>query len=558
VRTIRQAPRVFLCGPISRACEGGEFDPAVRQVMESFASTLEAAGFVILSAHREEGFGQAIPDDPVHVFERDLSLASRCSVMVAVVPNDKDGRPYRTDGTFIELGWATALEKPLVVVTDCAAPGHSYLFAGLLGSGCVKRVVTLSDAVREPSVLLHAVRDAVCPKAQGGLPMSIGFCCTSFGFGPVSKVVAVAEALRQLRPEYRLRFAGSNIANTFASDSGVFDEVVDVDLDASPEDGLECFADDHAVVNGLNFELLDHWHPGMPPVFFLDSLAWMWQAVPSVLARAHTYCVQDYLLGASLTERVFPENTSLVPPIVSPGVGSARDPGGVEHGYLLASVAGCRNPILPPDFYRDYVRVTVAAVASAVERIRRKGTLAIKRVLICGNPDLVRDASSCLPPSGSLEVRCEYLPHPSFLGELRKCEVLLTSPGLTGTLEALALNVPCKFLLPQNYSQLRIIAHYQALGLDTAAWTGAFDTARLTQVGMPEEEAVREIGTALERYLAGGSEAMSRAVEASLVSTPVGTETEALRDGIAKWDGSYQVAQHVIGFVEGPVQGINQ
>jgi nucleoside 2-deoxyribosyltransferase len=131
---------IFLSGPISNALSGRGFDPSVRTALEDVAQGLERDGFRILSAHRVEAWGQEIPDTPEHVFRRDWDFVLACDAVVVVLPVDEYGMLYRSDGVFIEIGWAVALGKPLFVVTDRTASGRSYLFEGLLALPACTRV----------------------------------------------------------------------------------------------------------------------------------------------------------------------------------------------------------------------------------------------------------------------------------------------------------------------------------------------------------------------------------------------------------------------------------
>lgn len=154
------APAVFICGPITNVLHEGQFDGSVRALIESVARRLEDAGFRVLSAHREERFGTAVPEDPREVFRRDWSLAQASAAMVFVLPADSTGRLVRTDGTFIELGWATALGKPLIVVIDSTTSGRSYLLDGLLRLIPRTRILDIGEAVGTDKLageLRHAI-----------------------------------------------------------------------------------------------------------------------------------------------------------------------------------------------------------------------------------------------------------------------------------------------------------------------------------------------------------------------------------------------------------------
>lgn len=144
--------KVFVCGPITNACHTKGFDPNVKAVVESLVEFLEKAGIETWSAHRLESYGKEIPEFPEHVYTRDWHYASTCSSLVAVLPSDSTGTLYRTDGTFIELGWATALRKRLIIVTDPEATGRSYLLDGLV-EACKAVLVPIDDPLRNEKVL---------------------------------------------------------------------------------------------------------------------------------------------------------------------------------------------------------------------------------------------------------------------------------------------------------------------------------------------------------------------------------------------------------------------
>lgn len=151
---------IFLCGPISNALQNGGFDPNIRRLLESIEKQLQDGGFIVLSAHRQEDFGKSIPEMPEEVFSRDWQLAQLSSAMVAVLPPDKQGKLYRTDGTFIEIGWALALGKPLFIVTDPRATDRSYLLDGLLRLPACEGVFKIEEALKT-KMLVEAVQKAI-------------------------------------------------------------------------------------------------------------------------------------------------------------------------------------------------------------------------------------------------------------------------------------------------------------------------------------------------------------------------------------------------------------
>lgn len=134
---------VFVGGPIQYALNsrGSVFDTKLRTLIESVIHEIEALGCTVLSAHRVERFGVLTPNlSPQEVAERDFKWIRECSLFVPILPLDEEGKPYRTDGTNIEIGWASALSKPVLLLTDGNPPGESYshLIRGLSALGRIE------------------------------------------------------------------------------------------------------------------------------------------------------------------------------------------------------------------------------------------------------------------------------------------------------------------------------------------------------------------------------------------------------------------------------------
>jgi nucleoside 2-deoxyribosyltransferase len=173
-------PAVFLCGPITNVIDAGAFNTSVRRLIERMAERLEGAGFSVLSAHRAELFGACIPERPLDVFLRDWNFARTSDAMVVILPSDSEGRLIRSDGTFMELGWAVALQKPLFIVTDPAASGRSYLFDGLLDFSSRAQRFDFQEAM-EGSEFLLRLRRELSVSSLPMFPASLVALCPSCG-----------------------------------------------------------------------------------------------------------------------------------------------------------------------------------------------------------------------------------------------------------------------------------------------------------------------------------------------------------------------------------------
>lgn len=128
----RGAFKVFVGGPIQYAQRpGGSFEPKLRHQFETVIGALEAAGLAVFSAHKEERFGEIdLSGQSAFVVQRDIAWMRSCDLFLSLLPIDPEGRPYRTDGTCIELGWAATLEKPILIILNRRAE-YSHLVLGL-------------------------------------------------------------------------------------------------------------------------------------------------------------------------------------------------------------------------------------------------------------------------------------------------------------------------------------------------------------------------------------------------------------------------------------------
>jgi aminoglycoside phosphotransferase (APT) family kinase protein len=120
-------PVVFVGGPIQHAVTGNGFDVRVRRLVAAVIETLSTSGLRVLSAHVEEDYGAATCwFQPDGIAIRDFEWMTHCAAFVALLPSDGHGDTMRTDGTHIELGWASALGRPVVLLLESSTPMDRY------------------------------------------------------------------------------------------------------------------------------------------------------------------------------------------------------------------------------------------------------------------------------------------------------------------------------------------------------------------------------------------------------------------------------------------------
>ncbi|MFF7020131.1 hydroxymethylcytosylglucuronate/cytosylglucuronate synthase [Streptomyces klenkii] len=332
-------------------------------------------------------------------------------------------------------------------------------------------------------------------------PVTVALAGVEFGWGSSGKLSAVLSALRErAQPPLRraqppLRFVG------LASGLGrplLAEHTVDCWYDL-PESAAERRAAVGRIVQShgvraavvvLDGAVASELEAAGVPTVFVDSLPFMWTdgdrgALP---LDATVYCAQKYP-GVSLErehEGVLASVSSLrwVEAVIGTPPGSCLDPrppalrplapghpdrrtpdpsesrtGGRPWRKALISLGGLRAPSLPD--WTAYPRAVVPAVLDAL------ADHGVQEAHLAGNlPDGVLAGLVARSPAG-LRVTAGPLPHSAFLTELTRCDVLLTSPGLTTLLEADRLKVPTVCLPPQNLSQIfNGRYHSRAVGTD--------------------------------------------------------------------------------------------
>jgi len=144
---------------MQHAVDEDGFDPRLRRLFSSVINALESNGVSVFSAHVAEAFGGYDACGQAEmVTRRDFEWMNACDVYVAVLPAAADNLPYRSDGSYVELGWASALGKPILLVS---IPGldHSLLVHGL---GVLGRIhsVSIEDIEISPERIVEALHAA--------------------------------------------------------------------------------------------------------------------------------------------------------------------------------------------------------------------------------------------------------------------------------------------------------------------------------------------------------------------------------------------------------------
>lgn len=109
---------VFICGPIIHMFRNGNFDTRMKHMLERVISVFNAKGWIVFSAHKAERFEHNINIAPEEIRVRDFGWIDAADLVVFFFPTGADGLAVRTDGSFMELGYAISSKKEIVIFTE--------------------------------------------------------------------------------------------------------------------------------------------------------------------------------------------------------------------------------------------------------------------------------------------------------------------------------------------------------------------------------------------------------------------------------------------------------
>ncbi len=293
------------------------------------------------------------------------------------------------------------------------------------------------------------------------------FCAFPFGYGPAAKLLSIARAARAhgMAPW----FLGSGIALELVRRSrDDFEEIVEA---SSPDSAVRSLiAASTGIVSIMDRDAARLAHQGSRPFYVVDSLLWMRDRVPEVFLGARRYWAQRFF-GKPLG------SPDLAVISVGPIVSAIQPVRPHQQAELVVHLGGCESPSAAAEDHHRYARFVTRALVSS---------------------GLPREASSLVlsGASSTARLRAEFagsgiafasLSHEQALNALSSAALVLTSPGVTATLECFHAGVATSFLPPQNYSQWLALEALRSAGLAEGAFHWADAMGPLPFASMPEE-----------------------------------------------------------------------
>ncbi len=290
-------------------------------------------------------------------------------------------------------------------------------------------------------------------------------CAAPIGYGPATKLVAVADALRPRG--VRTVFLGEGSALEAAGRSDAFDDVV-----AASVDSHRARAVITAGTGLLSMMERDHLRTAQASgrrTFVADSLLWMRDHVPPVFRAATRYWAQDFIGVRGRAAGL----ASVVGPLVSRPVRTMRA------RRLVVALGGASSPLGDGDDDQAWLDLIVdAAVDSGLVADFADGAT-------CMSSERSRERLAARHAGRGLTF--VSLAPADAAALLASAAMVLAAPGLTTTLECFQLGVPTVFLPPFSYSQWRILDALRAHGLAPGAIHWADHAPGAITPNMPED-----------------------------------------------------------------------
>lgn len=155
--------KIFLGGPIQFAFgENGKFNSDIKKTILLLINELKRNEYSVFSAHTSEKFGELTNQiDPSQICLRDNTWMKLCDIYVALIPSDIDGNYLRSDGTYVEIGWASSCNKPIVLILDQSQTDKLSSLVQGLNTICDLYLFDINEALSNTESLIMYIKTII-------------------------------------------------------------------------------------------------------------------------------------------------------------------------------------------------------------------------------------------------------------------------------------------------------------------------------------------------------------------------------------------------------------
>lgn len=268
--------------------------------------------------------------------------------------------------------------------------------------------------------------------------MSTKILCeaVSFGFGPVGKLLAIAQ---ELSKDYELDFIGSGSSLDLAIRSEYFSKIIELDTTSVnsliPPNVIDAYEVVISVINPIFGEQILR---RGKKLIVIDSLFYMWKEIPYAWKNCDLLIIQSFDNEQKRLTQESIKNGQIVGPIISNNSKSNKNK---TLDRIIINFGGADYP------YSAIDSVIPNFIISLISQLEF-ATYFKEKIISIGHRHL--DRIKHLEKEGYI---INTYRHDKFLNLLRNSRLLLTVPGLTTMYESFSNSIPTIFLPPLNYSQ---------------------------------------------------------------------------------------------------------
>lgn len=278
-------------------------------------------------------------------------------------------------------------------------------------------------------------------------------CAENFAFGPIGKLLTVADQLK--KNNYELTFIGYGTTFQLVKQTNI-DNVIELDTNGKD---FEDLAKKHFEESDLIISCMDRASILLAKklgkaTIWLDTLFWWWDEIPESLFDVDMYIKQNSLNDEVNLNRYGNKIKNLK------SVGPIVDLSPIANKNLKNQVLVCYGGMEADGWYKvgkdtNYPYVITELLVKKVDFSK------YNQVIFTGNERIIDDLSS---KYNNEKFIFKTYPHHKFIQELVNSKIVLMTPGLETPLEAFAYDVPTIFLPPSNSSQYVQLDDFRKFG----------------------------------------------------------------------------------------------
>lgn len=295
-----------------------------------------------------------------------------------------------------------------------------------------------------------------------------------FGYGPTGILIPVLKELAARTKDVRIIFAGSGICLEILSGLAIETVVLDERSEEEICAYLKTISNAYIIGSQNRFCIRAAKKLKMPCAF-IDVLAWFWNEIPS----DHFLADEIFWINfPGIESRLNREAVHIVSSIIT------TYPSLQKNKKLIIHIGGAKYPLMdhPPLHYFNLLikALNNLSVADHFDSV----------LLVAGSEAI----AYMKPQISNHNVTLATLPKEDFIHESSHASHMLTTAGVSSTLESFSMDIPTSFLLPLNLSQIALAGLLKEQGsyLQGLEWDNYVDVNKELRQ-MNEREALIEI-----------------------------------------------------------------